>query len=337
MSARHPRVSIGMPVYNGARFVAEALDSLVRQSFGDFELIVSDNASTDGTREICERYAKEDPRIRYHRQPRNIGGSPNFNFLYARARAEYFKWAPHDDVLRPDFLEACVEALDRDPAAVLCQSLLEYIDEDGRSLGVYDSNLRGTESDDPARRFAAAVLLPHGCYEVMGLFRTRALAGSLLIGSFHGNDRALVAEMALRGRFAQLDRPLLRVRDHAGRYTRALTRPRERAAWNDPALAHRVSLPTWRLYAEYLEMIRRNLDRRADRMRCYGHLLRWWLCNWNAARMAVDVLAVPFPELVSRAQSFKQRHFSPAPGAGEVRSRNRGPSGSWSSRGPDAR
>jgi glycosyltransferase involved in cell wall biosynthesis len=107
----------------------QAIGSVLRQSFSDLELIISDNGSTDRTEEICRRYAARDPRISYHRQPKNRGVSFNYRRAFELARGEYFQWLAHDDVLAPDFLQKCVAALDQDPGAVLCQSLIDLIDE----------------------------------------------------------------------------------------------------------------------------------------------------------------------------------------------------------------
>ena len=223
-----PLVGIGMPVYNGMRYVAEAIDSILRQSYESFELVICDNASTDGTADLCRKFAASDPRIRYFRNDTNIGAHPNYNRTFELTRGKYFKWAPHDDVLHRDFLSACVEALDADPGIVICQTLLDYIDDQGRKLGIVSTALAGTESDSAVERFAAATLLPHNCYSVMGLFRRDALVGSMLLQSFHGADRALIAQLALRGRFLEIPRALLQVRDHAERYTRAQVRPGSR-------------------------------------------------------------------------------------------------------------
>ena len=100
-----PRLSIGLPVYNGEDFLAESLDSLLGQTYEDFELIISDNASTDGTADICRRYEKQDSRIRYIRQPRNLGCAPNHNVLVQYARGELFKWASHDDLYGRELIE----------------------------------------------------------------------------------------------------------------------------------------------------------------------------------------------------------------------------------------
>ena len=107
-----PRLSIGLPVYNGENYLAESLDALLGQTYEDFELIISDNASTDGTADICHSYAKQDSRIRYIRQRQNIGCAPNHNYLVDEARGELFKWASDDDLYARDMIRLCVEALD---------------------------------------------------------------------------------------------------------------------------------------------------------------------------------------------------------------------------------
>jgi glycosyltransferase involved in cell wall biosynthesis len=108
---RRPGLSIGLPVYNGEKYLAESLEALLGQSYDDFELIISDNASTDGTAEICSRYSKRDSRIRYLRQSHNVGCAPNHNFVVGEAKGELFKWASDDDLYARDLLKYCVEAL----------------------------------------------------------------------------------------------------------------------------------------------------------------------------------------------------------------------------------
>ncbi len=112
-TAKAPRVSIGMPVYNGGLFIREALDSLLAQTFTDFELIISDNASTDGTESICREYADKDARIRYVRQAQNLGAAANFKFVLDESVGEYFMWAAADDVWLPTFVRVCVGLLEK--------------------------------------------------------------------------------------------------------------------------------------------------------------------------------------------------------------------------------
>jgi glycosyltransferase involved in cell wall biosynthesis len=114
-----PKLSVGLPVYNGAKYLAEAIDALLGQSYTDLELIISDNGSTDGTADVCRHYEAQDPRIRYLRQPRNIGLAANHNFVAEQARGMLFKWASNDDLYARDLLKRCVEALDEFPHAVL--------------------------------------------------------------------------------------------------------------------------------------------------------------------------------------------------------------------------
>lgn len=317
-----PLVSIGMPVYNGAEYLRDAIDSILAQTWEHWELIISDNASTDATPQICEAYALRDPRIQYHHNRSNLGAHPNYNRTFHLSRGKYFKWAPHDDLLHVDYLAECVAALESAPECVLCQTYLMYIDADGHQLGVYDSDLSGSDSHSVATRFGAIVLRPHPAYEVMGLFRRRVLEGSLLLESFHGADRALLAELALRGPFAQVTRPLLLVRDHAARYSRAQVRPRERAVWHDARNRGHISLPTWRLYHEYVRMIPRNVDRFRQRMACRSKLIAWWFTNWNSVRIAVDVLALAAPRTLSLAERVKHTFISPSPGPDQVRAKD---------------
>jgi glycosyltransferase involved in cell wall biosynthesis len=147
-----PRLSIGLPVYNGERYLRFTLDSLVNQTFRDFELIISDNASTDGTKAICQEYAARDPRIRYYRNHENIGAAKNFNLVFQMARGELFKWAASDDVLSPDFLEQCINWLDCHPEVILSYSKVDRINSSGELEGTYDYAMR-VNANRPAPAF----------------------------------------------------------------------------------------------------------------------------------------------------------------------------------------
>lgn len=141
MDQSRPMVSIGMPVYNGERFIREALDSLLAQTFADFELIISDNASTDATASICGQYAKQDSRIRYLRQESNIGAAANFRFVLDQAVAPYFMWAACDDKWSSDWLEEMCGAISEDGV--------------GMAFGqVVHINAAGQEMDHPANGVA---------------------------------------------------------------------------------------------------------------------------------------------------------------------------------------
>ena len=153
----HPKVSIGMPVYNGANYVRGSVQSLLGQDYEDFELIISDNASTDETESICRELAESDRRIQYFRNDRNLGASRNYNNVFRLARGQFFKWAAHDDECHPTMFRRCVEVLERAPDRVtMVYPLAELIDEQGKTLR---SPLDRIELRDPRRHRRLAHLL----------------------------------------------------------------------------------------------------------------------------------------------------------------------------------
>jgi glycosyltransferase involved in cell wall biosynthesis len=314
-----PAIGVGMPVYNGERYLANAIESVLCQTMADFEVVISDNASTDRTEEICRHYAAADRRVRYFRNDANLGALPNFNRVFELARGRYFKWAAHDDALKPEFLSHCVAALDAAPDAVLCQTAVEYIDESGAPIGTHRHHLAGSDSRDPATRFATLVLRPHDCYAQMGVLRRSVVERALPLGGYHGADRAFLARIALAGRFISVPEPLLKVRDHAERYSRAQRRVRDRATWYDARNKGRRSFPVWRMYGSYWKSIADSGLSLRIRTRGALALLRWWFLNFNAFRMGVDVASSVLPETVDVAERLKQSVFSPAPGPGEFR------------------
>ena len=151
-SAKRPgKVTIGMPVYNAERFIGETVASIRTQTFEDFELIISDNASTDRTEEVCRALMKEDDRIRYVRNRENMGAAYNYNQTFHLSSGIYFKWACHDDLLLPEFLERCVAELDRDPSVVLAYTDWAPIDEDGKPLDPPEPRYPPWRADSPTR------------------------------------------------------------------------------------------------------------------------------------------------------------------------------------------
>ena len=190
--SHHPRVSIGVPVYNGEKYLAAALDSILAQTFTDFEVIVSDNASTDRTEQICREYAARDNRIRYVRQPKNRGMTWNFSHTVDLARGEYFRWHAHDDSCAPTLLDRCVEALDANPEAVLAYPRVQMIDDRGEPLPddlstwrppqqteqngmIDDRDPRDLDSPAAWRRYYGVLMKTIWCLEPYGLMRTAVM------------------------------------------------------------------------------------------------------------------------------------------------------------------
>ena len=280
-----PRLSIGLPVYNGDNYLAESLDALLGQSYQDFELIISDNASTDGTAEICRRYGKQDSRIRYFRQPRNIGLAPNRNFVIGQARGELFKEASHDDLYARDLLQRCIDALDEYPHVVLAHSWTAAIDGEGNVTQALDYPL-ATDSLRAPERFRSMLFGSGGddygmirADDEYGVIRAEVLRRVAPLGSYYHADRTIMAEIALHGPFHQTPDWLYFRRDHADRAQHAHPTVRAWCSNLDPRRANRLRNPTARLLSEYvggyLGAIRRAPLSPADRQECYRWLMRW--------------------------------------------------------------
>lgn len=182
MADNKPLVSIGMPVYNGERFIRQALDSLLAQDYANFELIISDNASADRTQDICEGYAKSDPRIRYYRNEENIGPLNNFKKVFKVAQGQYFMWAAHDDMWHPSYVRELVKLLSDNPSAVVAMSDGEIISEQGSFVSTFSSTFspffESTLGKGRAQRLAYFF---DNCwaYLVYGVYKRNELARAL--------------------------------------------------------------------------------------------------------------------------------------------------------------
>ena len=293
-----PRLTIGLPVYNGEKYVAESIEALLGQSFTDFELIISDNASTDGTGDISRRYEKQDSRVRYFRQPQNIGLAPNHNFVAEQARGELFKWASNDDLYARDLLERCVDALDKHPDVVLAHSWTARVDASGTVTKAFEYPLN-TASPRAPERFRS-LLFVSGGDDDYGVMRTEVLRRTAMKESYHHADRTIIAELSLYGRFYQVPDWLYFRRDHADRAERACPTMRSRCANMDPRRADRLRHPAVRLYGEYLwayvTAIHRAPLPAAERRECYRHLAEW-LAKRPGAAGQNDPASVAHPDI----------------------------------------
>ena len=280
-----PRLSIGLPVYNGERYLEQALDSILAQDFSDYEVIVSDNASSDSTVSIVESYTARDARIRLIRNTTNRGAAWNYNFVFSQAQGKYFKWAAHDDVLQPRFLASCINVLDQDPSVTLVHSKTKTIDENGQIVGSYETKMDTTGSR-PSQRFHDLVLTRHPCTAVFGVTRTKTLKDTPLIGSYVGSDRVLLAELGLHGRIIELPGYLFLRRDHPGASIRRYN-PYDRQTWFDQKGRRRVTFPTWRVGWEYFRAVNRVPMGFGEKLACY-RLLAFWL-RWDRKRLSHDL------------------------------------------------
>jgi glycosyltransferase involved in cell wall biosynthesis len=314
LSPRTPRVSIGLPVFNGENFVSQAIESILAQTYTDFELIISDNASTDRTEAICREYAAADPRIRYYRNGHNLGAAANFNLTFELASGEYFKWAAHDDMLAPEYLEQCVGALDAHPEAVLCQTLVQQIGELGEFLSVFDTSATGGDSPWPSKRFAGSILTFHHAFDVFGVIRAEALAKTPLHLPHAGSDKALLADLALESPFTYVREPLFIHRDHPARFVhKALKNRDETLVWYGANDSAKQVWSWWRHYRALFAIVSRRVADRRERLRCYGHLLRWLTVHRNFRGLVGDALWAFDPRTVTAVRALSQRRGGDPP------------------------
>jgi len=235
-----PIVSIGFPVYNGEKSVGRALDSILSQGFEDFELIISDNASTDDTGRICQAYAKRDNRIQYFRNETNIGVSPNHNRVFELSQGKYFAWIAHDVEQLPGMLSRCVREMNlASPPVVLAYPQCEQIDENGLPVG---GDLPSIASNDPRphRRLGTVISRIGYVIQHFGLFASEALRKTRLNGSYASSDFVLTAELAMLGEIREIPEVLIRrrVESHGG--TRAVLHDKKAwATWLNPKMKDR--------------------------------------------------------------------------------------------------
>lgn len=281
MSESIPKVSIGVPVYNGADYLRAAVGSMLNQTFGDFELLILDNASTDETPRIGRALAAEDNRVRYERNRKNLGGIENFNRCFQETRGQYFKWTASDDLCESTFLERCVDLLDENPDAVLAHTGIRAIDADGDLLP-YDEERKGFVdragvlrafdpqeraamlTHDTSERFAATLYATVVAHDIYGLIRRSALERTGLM-RLHGQEGLLMCELALLGRFVHADEPLFLRRFHPGNAPRTRRELIQFQTGEQPA----VVTPPWRSFFSYMRSVATVGELApAERLRC---------------------------------------------------------------------
>jgi glycosyltransferase involved in cell wall biosynthesis len=226
---RFPLISIGLPVYNGEEFLRQTLDSLLGQEYENFELIISDNASVDGTAAICEDYQKRDQRVRYSRNATNVGATGNFNRAFELSSGEFFMWAGAHDLWHPSFISRCVDIVLNDQSVVLAYSRTMLVNLNGEPIEVAPDRIdtRGLSS---LERYRHLIWNLKWCNLIHGLIRSSALKNTGMFRDLFGPDHLLLAELSLQGAFAQIPEPL---------FYRRINRPDEDAdieAWKKRAL-----------------------------------------------------------------------------------------------------
>ena len=314
-----PTVSISLPVYNGENFIQEAIESLLAQDYDDFELVITDNQSTDRTEDICRDYAGRDRRIRYSRNGTNLGAGGNFNRGFELARGKYFKWAAHDDLISSSFLRRGVLHLEAEPDASLVYGPLVPIDELGRRLPVDEGgdrfhrranrvvpDMRGL---DAATRFRRMLAFGSSDNAIFGLIRRSALEGGSLHRPYYGSDIGLLCELALRGRFIHDPEMVVYNRDHSARSVRIKTKE-SRTQWQDPTRAGRLALEHWPRFLHHIEIARGHSEQ-APTYRTIPYAIIWGLSPLRLSWLLLEAIGVVSPglrkSLSTIGRDFRQR------------------------------
>jgi glycosyltransferase involved in cell wall biosynthesis len=290
VSEPRPTVSIGLPVYNGEHFLRGALDSLLAQRFADFELIISDNASTDTTGAICAEYAARDPRVRYTHLPQNIGGVANHNHVRELARGEFFMWASNDDLWHPDYVQACVEVLRKDPQVVVAYTRNSIIDADGRHVRDVTPG-PPLDADDVVERFRHLVDIYRAIEPFYGVIRLDVLRRTRLMCGHPGFDRILFAELGLMGKLRQVPQNLYLRRQHEKQSVGAYPSLRSRYRWVDPSKRRRFVMPHFEYLLWFASAALKFAPGFTAKRRCLGFLAKW--CYWHHDELLGDLSLRP--------------------------------------------
>lgn len=285
METETPLVSIGLPVYNGENFVAEAIQCVLDQTFSDWELVICDNSSTDRTVSICRQFADRDGRIRVYQNARNMGVSFNFNEVFRRSRGQYFKWIAHDDLFAPRFIESCIPELEKDKGVVLACPKICYVDAGGRlrRRQARELSVLGPTAEFRAKRLMA--LAAQGMdfiWLAYGLIRRDVLEQSGALGLYAGDDQVLLFKIALRGCIKQIEEEMFFRREHddASTCKRGWT-IRERAQFTYADDNRKLILPWCRMLEEHLICVLNSPIPFWGKLRCTTAVLRRFLAAWK--------------------------------------------------------
>lgn len=315
-----PLVSIGLAVYNGEDYLAEAVDSILSQTFNGFELIICDNASTDRTAEICADYLRKDKRVRYYRNPTNIGGANNENLTFSYARGKYFRWAAHDDVLAPTLLEKCVAVLEQNPEVVLCHTQTYVINAEGQKIS-YISRYKA-QATSPSKRFASILIIEkpqalkgkmtaeairqvYGCEETYGLIRVDVLRKTRLQLNYTDSDRTLLAQLSLYGKYYQVPEPLFYKRVHSNMSTRVFPNWWQRMQWFGEQYKNKIILPHWAQFFHYLAVITGAPISILEKVQCYKYMPIWIISDRHWRSLGKDLIVAAygfFHKLLNRSR-----------------------------------
>ncbi|MEM7231300.1 MAG: glycosyltransferase family 2 protein [Planctomycetota bacterium] len=272
-----PKVSVGIPVYNGDKFLRTCLDHVLAQTHKDLEIIISDNASTDGTEEICREYVARDDRIQYHRNETNVGAAPNYNRTVNLSTGQFFKFMAHDDLIRPTYVETCLNSFDEyGEDVIVCYPKTIHIDDAGTEVEEYSDRL-DLDHEKPQDRLSHYMQNVRQCNAAHGLMRLDGLRKTRLIGAYNNSDMIFLAELLLLGKIREVPEPLFLRRVHEKSSRAANQTPEDLLKWFDTKARNRWVLPITKRAVEYLRAVRRSPLPFRTRMSCYRVVWRLFL------------------------------------------------------------
>ena len=282
-----PLVTIGLPVYNSERYLKQSLDSLLAQTYSGFSLVISDNASTDGTAQICRDYAALDSRIKYFRNETNIGNPRNFNRVFELTTSRYLKWSTADDFWGDSFLERAVDVMERDLSVALCYPQAVLVDSNGGNPTNYEDALHLVQ-EDPAERFLALIKRIKLAHQHLGLIRMAHLRQTQLLGTHVASDINLLAELTLYGKFFELRDRLFYRRFHkdSGSWKRGDVE--HEAKRYHATGARRVRFKNWHIHLGFFSAVNRSPLPIKSKARLYLWLLRRIV--WYRVDLAREIL-----------------------------------------------
>ena len=295
MSKENPLISIGMCVYNEERFISQALDSLLSQTYRNFELIIVDNASEDATGQICQDYQSRDNRIRYFRNAANIGGAGSSKLVLAKSSGKYFMLAGGHDLWHPDYISECLNVLESDPQVVLCYAQVLVIDQNGHHQQLVKKAIDTRSLDDFDRCRATIWGLSRIpiCDPIYGLMRTDSLRRAGLRNVW-GPDNLILIELSLNGAIAQVKNPL---------YYRRMNRnpSKDVALWTEKYLERidpenikkRIVLTYSRMCYEYFKIISRSDFTIPQKMTLFVDAFASICHRWGRGMLFHDFICAP--------------------------------------------
>lgn len=307
-----PRVTLGLPVYNGASYLEAAVASCLKQSFDDIVILISDNCSTDATPEICARLSAENSKVLWHRNDQNLGAAKNFNIVAQRADTEFFAWVNHDDLWGADYIRQAVARLDARPGAVLAYPWSAKIDGEGAVVAELTRDLL-LDDPEPSQRLRRyhdlfrEVDARNGWTEheieglwipVYGLMRAEKLQRTRLIGPYIASDTVLLEELLMHGAFEEMPEELFFKRDHDDRSMRAAIPYDARHKWFTGEAPGRLLWPRWRAFRERLSAVARAPLSRQARRDCRREMLAFYVQRPSEGRALVKEVLINILRLI---------------------------------------